>query len=162
MATVVVLVTVYYVLPLRGTRTHSAGLRLAIGLLVFVALAGWQVWSIFRAEYPVLRAVQVLALLVPLFLLTFAGAYYTMANSDPRNFSAALTRTDALYFTVTVFATVGFGDIVAVSQPARIAVTLQMVGNILVIGVLVQAVVKAAGYRQRQRVEGTDDLGLGS
>jgi hypothetical protein len=50
-----------------------------------------------------------------------------MAANHPANFSThALTRTDALYFTVTVFSTVGFGDITAASQSARLVVTAQM------------------------------------
>jgi hypothetical protein len=37
-----------------------------------------------------------------------------MAQADTDNFNVhALTRTDSLYFTITVFATVGFGDITA-------------------------------------------------
>ena len=41
------------------------------------------------------------------------------------NFSEPLTRTDALYFTVTVFSTVGFGDITAKTEAARLVVTGQ-------------------------------------
>jgi Ion channel len=56
----------------------------------------------------------------------FASAYITMANANPANFSThPLTRTDALYFTVTVFTTVGFGDITAASQSARLVVARQ-------------------------------------
>ena len=47
-----------------------------------------------------------------------------MAQADPANFSThTLTRTDALYFTITIFATVGFGDISATSQSARLLVS---------------------------------------
>ena len=34
---------------------------------------------------------------------------------------------DSLYFSVTVFATVGFGDISAVSDAARVVVTIRMI-----------------------------------
>jgi voltage-gated potassium channel len=40
-----------------------------------------------------------------------------MAKLAPHSIGAPLTRTDALYFTVTVFSTVGFGDITA--KPRR-------------------------------------------
>ena len=54
---------------------------------------------------------------VPLFLLLFAANYFLMAQADLGNFNVdSLTRTDALYFTVTVFATVGFGDITATTK----------------------------------------------
>jgi voltage-gated potassium channel len=60
-----------------------------------------------------------------LFFL-FASTYYAMDRSNPASFNEAITRIDALYLTVTVFATVGFGDVVATSETARIAVTVQI------------------------------------
>ena len=88
---------------------------------------------------------------VPLFLLLFAWAYFTMANNNPANFNIhPLTRTDALYFTVTVFSTVGFGDIVAVSQPARLVVTVQMLLDLLVLGLVVRAFVGAVQFARQQ------------
>jgi hypothetical protein len=47
-------------------------------------------------------------------------------------FAGPLTRTDALYFTVTVFPTVGFGDITARSETARIVVTGQMIADLVI------------------------------
>ena len=61
----------------------------------------------------------------------------------------ALTRTDTLYFTVTVFATVGFGDISPASQAARLVVTAQMILNLIVLGLGVRLIVGAA-QRARQ------------
>ena len=63
-----------------------------------------------------LRVVETLSLSVPLFLLAFAALYFVTAYDTPASFSEALSRTDALYFTVTVFASVGFGDIAPVSE----------------------------------------------
>ena len=42
------------------------------------------------------------------------------------SFTEPLTRADALYFTVTVFSTVGFGDITAKSETARVVLIVQM------------------------------------
>ena len=55
-------------------------------------------------------AVEALAAAIPLFLLAFAAAYLRMADADTGAFSEPLSRIDALYFTITVFSTVGFGD----------------------------------------------------
>ena len=50
-----------------------------------------------------------------------------MAHTNTANFNThPLTHTDVLYFTVTVFTTVGFGDITGTSQSARLAVTAQL------------------------------------
>jgi hypothetical protein len=66
-------------------------------------------------------------------------------------FSQGMTRLDSLYFTVTVFATVGFGDISPVSQAARIVVMIQMIGDFALIGVGVRILVGAveAGLQGR-------------
>lgn len=121
--TTVVLAGLYYLLPL--DHITNVPLTLVGGLLILLAVTVWQ-RAIIRARYPALRAVEALATTVPLFLLLFASAYFTMATTSPANFSThSLTRTDALYLTATTFSTVGFGDITAVSQSARLVVTAQ-------------------------------------
>jgi voltage-gated potassium channel len=58
-----------------------------------------------------------------------------MAQDDPGKSTAeTLTRTDSVYFTVTIFATVGFGDISASSEAARVLVTFQMILDLIVLG----------------------------
>ena len=102
---------------------------------MFAAMAAYQVRAIIKARYPAIRAIEALAATAPLFLLLFAATYFLMAQANLDNFNVhSLTRTDALYFTVTVFATVGFGDIVATSEAARLAVTMQMILDLGVLG----------------------------
>jgi voltage-gated potassium channel len=106
---------------------------------------------ISRSARPALRAVEALATTLPLFLLLFASAYYTMAGANPANFGThLLTRTDALYFTVTVFSTVGFGDITAASQSARLVVTAQMLLDLLALGLVVRAFASAVQSARQQ------------
>lgn len=133
------LVAAYYVLPLDSTIVGDGLGRLAIGLALVLAVTALLLGGITRSPHPVLRGVELLAVVLPMFLLVFASTYFIMAASGG-NFNVPLTRTDALYFAMTVFATVGFGDIVATSQVARIVVTLQMVGDLLVLGVLLRVV----------------------
>ena len=70
------------------------------------------------SRYPGLRAAEALGLIIPLYLLLFASTYFLMERASAANFTQPLTRTDALYFSVTVFTTVGFGDIAAKSETA--------------------------------------------
>jgi Ion channel len=134
-AVTVVLVAGYYLCPLDRLTHVPIGISLAVGLAALTTVAAYQVRSIIRARHPGVRAVEALSATAPLFLLLFAAAYYLMAKADPDNFNVhSLTRTDALYFTVTVFATVGFGDINATTQAARVLVTVQMVLDLIVLG----------------------------
>ena len=136
--------TVYYLLPLRGTFGWSTVLELVGGLAVVAVLVSWQVRAVLRSRTPGLRAAEALALAVPFFLLLFAATYVVLADSEPQSFSEPLSRTDALYFAVTVFATVGFGDIVPVTTVARVLVTTQMIGDLILIGAVVRSITGAA------------------
>jgi voltage-gated potassium channel len=102
--TTTVLVVLYYVLPYRSFNGDAA-LRILAGLVIFAGITVWQVRTITGSRYPGLRAAQALGLVLPLYLLVFASTYYVMQRASAANFSQPLTRTDALYFTVTVFST---------------------------------------------------------
>jgi voltage-gated potassium channel len=147
--TAIVLVVLYYVVPYRSWNDHTA-LRILAGLLVFVGITTWQVRTITGSRYPALKATQALGLILPLYLLVFASTYYLMGQASAANFSLPLTRTDALYFTVTVFSTVGFGDIVPKSESARIVLIVQMLGDLAVLGAGVRILLGAV-RRGRQR-----------
>ena len=92
-----------------------------------------------------------LASTVPLLVLLFASVYLAMARASPASFSThQLTRTDALYFTVTTFTTVGFGDITPASQGARLVVTAQMILDLLVLGLGIRVFVGAVQLGRQQ------------
>jgi hypothetical protein len=99
--------------------------------------------------------VEGLAIIAPLFLLIFASTFFLMSSSESSNFSQSMNRTDALYFTVSTFATVGFGDITATSQLARSIVTFQMVLDLAILGLGLRAFLSAVQMgRQRQATVG--------
>ena len=154
----VALVVIYYLLPLNHSSTWAAITILVIGLVLFIGLVAFQVRSIVRSRFPALRAIEALATSIPLFLLLFASVYVVMATISASNFSEPLTHTDALYFTVTVFSTVGFGDITAKSEAARLVVTSQMIADLLIIGLGLRVIVSAVTRSRQQRPE---DAGTG-
>jgi voltage-gated potassium channel len=141
--TTAAMVWVYFELPFDHRTSLTSVALLACGLAVFVGLLAWQVRSVIHSQQPRLRALEALATAVPFFILLFASTYLLIAHGDGQAFSEPFTRLDALYFTVTVFATVGFGDIVARSETARAFVTVQMVGDLIVIGLGVRLVISA-------------------
>jgi hypothetical protein len=73
----------------------------------------------------------------------FARIYLTRSRSDPASFGEVLTRTEALYFTVSVLSTVGFGDIHAVGQLGRAVVTVQMLFDLVFVASAVGLVVSS-------------------
>jgi hypothetical protein len=117
---------------------------LVIGLLLVGVVVFRQTRRILAADFPGLRAVEGLAVIVPLFLLVFAALYLSLSQARPSTFSQELDHTRALYFAITVFSTVGFGDITPTTDSARIVVSLQMLLDLVVIGVVVRLLINAA------------------
>jgi voltage-gated potassium channel len=144
------LLVLYLLLPLEPDFTIRTLAVLAAGLLGVGALVGWQVRAILRAHHPALRAVEAVALSLPLFLLLFAAVYVVLSETDPEAFTEPLSRIDSLYFVVTVFATVGFGDVSAVSELARSLVTVQMVGDLVLIGLVLRVFMVAVDRGRRK------------
>ncbi len=63
---------------------------------------------------------------VNLGLAEFSYAYWSLSKTTASAFSIPLSRTDAAYFTFTLFSTTGFGDITAQGAGPRFVVVLQM------------------------------------
>jgi voltage-gated potassium channel len=142
-ATTAGLLLLYVLVPVPGTSGAQALLGMVAGLTVFLVLVGWQIRTIVRADHPVLRAVEAVAVALPVLIGAFSFTYLSLSRADATSFSEQLERVDALYFTVTMISTVGFGDIVASSDAARILVTVQMLVDIALLAGLARLVVLA-------------------
>jgi voltage-gated potassium channel len=130
------LLVAYYKAPLDRPLDRATGWLFLLALLLFAAVIASGVREILRSDQPRLQAIRVLSLGLPLLLTVFAATYCTVAGQQAGAFSEPLSRTDGLYFTVTVFTTVGFGDITPVSELARVLVTVQMLVGLVVVGLV--------------------------
>ncbi|MCX5214995.1 potassium channel family protein [Kitasatospora sp. NBC_00240] len=163
--TTVGLVTAYYLIPMDKPYGAATVLGLVLGLLAVSALLVWQTRSVSRSPYPRLRAVEALAAVFPSLILLFATSYFLLERSQSGSFTESLSRTDAVYFTVTVFSTVGFGDIAPRTGVARTTVVFQMLADVLLIGVIAHVMLEAVrrGLDRRVRPGGPQpDAGLPS
>jgi voltage-gated potassium channel len=151
LATVSLVVVLYYLAPLERALSAATALSLALALLLFLGVVSWQVRAVLRAPYPRLRALEALATVVPMLLVLFSVAYLLIDRGRVGSFSEPLTRTDALYFTVTVFSTVGFGDIVPATAVARIVTMGQMLFDVLALGVIAKTILGAVEIGLRRR-----------
>ena len=141
---------IYYLMPVRYDDGESDVPWLLLDVALFGAVVGVQVPLIGRSRYPGLRAIEAMALSILVFLTLFARLYLSADAGDHQAFSQVLDRTTALYFTITVFATVGFGDIVAQTQATKLLVSVQMLLNLVVLGLVVRLLL-LAGQRGVQR-----------
>jgi hypothetical protein len=154
-------VVLYYLAPLNGPLDISTLIGFVLGLVIFVVVIIWQVRAIVSSDVPRLRALQGAAVAVSTFLVVFAATYVVISNAGPGSFSEPLGRTDALYFTLTLFTTVGFGDIAPRSEVARVIAMIQMVIGLITVGLVARIVLGAAevavGRREDEHATEADD-----
>jgi len=156
-ATGFLVLVVYFTAPISDKPHTSVLVRLTVGLAFFVAVLAYEVRAILRSDRPLLRATDAMALVIPVFIVVFSWVYLTMARSAPHTFSQPLNRISALYFAVTLFSTVGLGDIAPVSDAARLVVTIQMVADLIVIAVVVRLIFGAARGSATARARAAPD-----
>lgn len=145
----VALIAVYFTAPLNKAFTLVTGVVLSAALLALGVLVAWQARSIAHSHSPRLRTIEALGTTVALFLLVFASSYRLMSHDMPPGFSEPLTHIDALFFTITIFTSVGFSDIVPISQTARALTAVQMLGDLAFLGIVAKVFLEA----MRQGVE---------
>ncbi|MFI8264607.1 potassium channel family protein [Streptomyces sp. NRRL F-2747] len=150
-ARVAVVLAIYFLIPMDRAVDVTMVTELTLGVLAVCGVVAWQLRRIIHSKYPGLRALEALAFTIPVFVLLFATAYFLMEHAQATSFSQPLSRVDAMYFSVTVFTTVGFGDITAKSESARLAVTTQMAMDLLVLGLVIRLVVNAIKIGQQRR-----------
>jgi len=148
LATTVVLSALYVLTPFEQPASSKAAVRLGLSVLLLIVVVSWQIVIVARSPYPRLRAVEAVSISFPLLILLFASTYYAMDQTTPESFNESISRVDAIYMTVTIFSTVGFGDLVATTEAARVAVTIQMVVNMALIGVVAKVLLGTVQQRQ--------------
>jgi voltage-gated potassium channel len=162
---VLVLLVAGYLWAPWGRRVDtSVAFQLTVWLVVLALVLLWEVRGILRSLHPWRRAAESAALSVACLVLPFASTYVLMAEATPGSFTEPLSRLDGVYFTVTVFSTVGFGDITPVSESARAVVTVQILADLVLLGVIARLVFWAAqtrhrGLRAARQGAGSDNAG---
>lgn len=141
---VALLVLAYFLVPLESDRSLVWRVLTFAATLTVLAVLGLR--EMRRGEDdPVGRLVLLLVLVVVFFSATF-----TVLSDQPGQFSGMHTRLDALYFTVVMMATIGFGDIHPTGQLARGTVLVAIIFQLLVVTTLASALV----HRIRSRRSG--------
>ena len=128
---VATLVVAYAIIPVRsGSATATAIVTLVLGIAAFVWVFRREARRIGRSPSPTLAAFEALVVVVTIFVLSFALVYVALSTSDSGSFTDGVNKIAGVYLSMTVLTTVGFGDIAAVTDTARVVVTLQMICDV--------------------------------
>jgi len=133
----IALTVAYYVVPLDLLVSDRPAFAIACFAVGFVAVAALLVQQIVvqrRAATGVPARMELLLAALYLAIVFFAGTYYVLARWDASQVVGLRTRTDALYFALTIATTTGFGDIHAQGQVARVVASVQLVFDVAFIG----------------------------
>ncbi|MCU0297416.1 MAG: ion channel [Candidatus Nanopelagicales bacterium] len=131
---------------------------------VYLFAALMLVVRVNRSAHPLRTGIVALTVMVSAMVAIFSLTYLSLSIDNPNNFNTPLDKVSAMYFTMTILSTVGFGDIVATTHPAMIAVMVQMVVGVTLITGLARVLVTTARTAAKKRlVEAgdprVDDLG---
>ena len=159
-AALFVIIGILYALTPLESNARSYGVVAA--LVVLSILYGiyffFQLRGVRNARHPGVRASEAIVSSAFLFLAMFGLLYTRLSVNDQSAFTEQLDPFSGLYFAVTVFATVGFGDIAPNTVPARSVVMLQMALGLVFLGVIVRVFASAAKGQISRKSE-THDRG---
>lgn len=156
-AVVLALATVYAVAPVPDGDAGVGEVIVVgtIGLVVYLALTMWAAIRLANAKRPVLEGGILVTVMATVIILGYSWVYLGLWANEPGSFSEPLSKFSAVYFTVTVLATVGFGDITATTDTTRMVVTSQMILGLTLITVgirlILQSTRQAALTKRRLR-----------
>lgn len=148
-AIIALMLTAYIMSPGRLTSSAEVVVRLIVELLLIAAAIVLAVRAVWRSDFPVMRAIETLTAVVTVLVVGFASVYLLTSGNDPNAFNEPLDHTGALYFSLTTATTVGFGDINPTSNPARVVVMVQMITNVVVLGIVARLLINTARHRSQ-------------
>jgi len=158
-AFVISAMVIIYLLAPTPVRTEAPWLYVVGALVLLAAYVLMTAIGIRRlpaSRNPVVAGLLLVLLMATVLILGYSYIYRAIAVQPDTAFSEPLTQASAVYFTVTVLTTVGFGDITAVTDVARLVVTSQMLLGLTVISVGVKLIVQSTQSARRQQLQRTE------
>jgi voltage-gated potassium channel len=147
----VVATAVYFAVPVPGRmKEFWWAVLFGCGALVLALLILVAIRRLLKAGEG--ARIRGLVLLLVLTVLWFSWCDQSVAML-PGQFAGLDTKIDAVYFTVSTLSTVGYGDVHATGQLARAAVTVQIVFNLVFIGLAVATVSGFVRSRATRRLQ---------
>ena len=154
------LVGLFFILLMMSFVPKKPGDPVVYPILIAVAGVALYIWffrrqvkGVYKSAYPTLRAIESLILVAAMFLAIFSMLYVMVSIQDASSFTEPLDSFSAYYYSLTVLATVGFGDIAPTTVLARSVTMIQMSLDIAFIAVIIKVMSSAARRAIQQRAQ---------
>jgi voltage-gated potassium channel len=121
----------YAVVPTQDPFHTGSLARLATVLVLLLGSAWVMIRQLRLSAYDGERNIDGLMLAVVIMTVTFALTFYLLELRDPGQVAGLNTKVDSLYFTASTILTIGYGDVHAAGQAARVLVLVQMVFDVV-------------------------------
>lgn len=142
---IIVIFAMMLLVPEKPEATLAVPILIAVGgTAAYIWFFARQLKGVYKARYPMLRAMEALILVAAMFLAIFAEVYLMISATNVDAFTEPLDAFSSYYFALTVLATVGFGDITPSTTLARSVTMAQMAVDIAFIAVLIRVMGGAA------------------
>ncbi|HEY2999894.1 MAG TPA: potassium channel family protein [Acidimicrobiales bacterium] len=152
---------IYYAAPvgdlpsIGGVILSVFGLLIGLGVLVWLIIRQLRLLVGSRVDDPDVRA-DSLILLISVIVPVFSLGYFALQQADDTQFADLSTKTDALYFTLSTLGTVGFGDVHATGQLARVLVIIQITFDLVFVAAVVSVLTTHIRRRAAARSDSAD------
>lgn len=135
------LLVAYYAVPVSWDSSAAAIILSLVatsaGLILLAGMMTLELHHVRRGTKG--HSDRVVVMMLLLVIIAFSMTFYLAELSDPDQLAGLRTRTDALYFTLSTMATVGYGDVHATGQVARAVVCVLIAFTAVVVASLVRS-----------------------
>lgn len=128
---VALILLVYFIVPVSNHFRADEAVRTGVAVLSLALLAAGMIQLLRVHAADDERRVEGLVLGIVVVVVFFAFGFYLMARHDPTQVAGLHTRVDALYFAMSNLSTIGFGDVHATGQGARVLVMVQIIFDLV-------------------------------
>jgi voltage-gated potassium channel len=149
----VVVLVLYFTVPVAFEVESSDIVQLVVSLAALALLAATVLTEVRHQLVDDDRRIDGLVLALMVAVLGFALGFYVVAQRNPEQFVGLETRVDALYFTMSTLLTIGYGDVHAKGQAARILVLIQMVFNVVIVATAASTITTRVRTQAAKRAE---------
>lgn len=152
-AVLAVVLVLYFTVPVSFEMKGSDAVQIVVSLVALALLAILVLVEVRHQLLDADRRIDGLVIALMIAVLGFALGFYILAQRQPGQIVDLDTRVDALYFTMATLLTIGYGDVHATGQAARVLVLIQMVFNVVILATAASTITTRIRTQAEKRAE---------